>query len=61
LAAQKSGGLKSRSTRDHGLISKSGGNSLLADRNVGGQGVRREAESEGFEENCRAVIDGAIQ
>jgi len=24
----------------------------------GGQGVRREAGSEGHEENCRAVIDG---
>jgi hypothetical protein len=24
----------------------------------GGQGVRREAESEGHAENCRAVVDG---
>ena len=24
----------------------------------GGQGVRREAESEGHVENCRAVVDG---
>ena len=27
---------------------------------TGGQGVRREAESEGFAENCRAVAEAAM-
>ena len=56
-AAHKSGGLKSHWTRDHGSISKSGGNSLLAEQEFGGQGVHREVESEGFEENHRVVIN----
>jgi len=44
-------------------VSKSGGNSLLAVAccvRGGGQGVHREVESEGFEEQCRAVIEGGI-
>ena len=41
-------------------VSKSGGNASLAEEKFffGGQGVRREAESEGHEEKYRAVIDG---
>jgi len=41
-------------------VSKSGGNASLAEEMVffGGQGVRRETESEGHEEKYRAVIDG---
>jgi hypothetical protein len=41
-----------------GAVSKSRGNALLANvKNIGGQGVHREVESEGFEEKYRAVID----
>jgi hypothetical protein len=41
-------------------VSKSGGNASLAEEKCffGGQGVRRETESEGHEEKYRAVIDG---
>jgi hypothetical protein len=41
------------------VISKSGGNASLAEEDVslGGQGVHREVESEGPEENYRAVIE----
>src|SRR5215469_9285307 len=42
-----------------GAISKSGVNALLpGEQFSGGQGVHREVESEGHEENYRAVIDG---
>src|SRR5271157_1865614 len=48
-----------------GAISESGGNSSLARESrvsfpqlSGGQGVHREVESEGHEENYRAVING---
>jgi hypothetical protein len=43
------------------LISKSGSNVSLAreEKIFGGQGVRRETESEGLEENCRVVINGS--
>jgi hypothetical protein len=50
-----------------GAISESGGNSSLAGERKeggvpgqysGGQGVRREVESEGHEEKYRAVING---
>ena len=58
-AAHRSGGLKSHSVRDHGLISKSGGNSSLAGRKSGGQGVHREVESGGYEENFQVVVEGA--
>jgi hypothetical protein len=59
-AARSSGGLKSlwRSIGER-YIQESGGNSSLAVLRDGGQGVRREAESEGFEEKCRAVINGS--
>src|SRR6266550_1644411 len=41
-----------------GAVSKGGGNASLADEIlVGGQGVRSDPESEGFEEKYRAVID----
>jgi hypothetical protein len=41
-----------------GAVSKGGGNAALADEIlVGGQGVRSDPESEGFEEKYRAVID----
>jgi hypothetical protein len=43
-----------------GIISKSGGSASLAKQKLGGQGVYREVESEGLEENYRAVIEGAI-
>jgi len=61
LAAHVSGGLKSHSARGPGSISKGGGNASPAgvDGNFGGQGVRREVESEGLEENHRVVIDGS--
>ena len=44
-------------------VSKSGGNASLAVAcwlRGGGQGVHREVESEGYEEQYRAVIEGAI-
>ena len=44
-------------------VSKSGGNASLAvacGLRGGGQGVHREVESEGYEEQYRAVIEGAI-
>ena len=42
-----------------GAVSKGGGNASLADEIlVGGQGVRSDPESEGFEEKYRAVING---
>ena len=44
-------------------VSDSGGNVSLAvacGGRGGGQGVHREVESEGFEEQYRAVIEGAI-
>ena len=44
-------------------VSESGGNASLAVAcwlRGGGQGVHREVESEGFEEQYRAVIEGAI-
>src|SRR5215470_12509143 len=42
-----------------GAISKDGGNASSAEGgSFGGQGVHREMESEGHEENYRAVIDG---
>ena len=58
--AHSSGGLKSLwcSIGEH-HIQKSGGNSLLAVLRDGGQGVCREAKSEGFEEKYRAVINGS--
>src|SRR6201982_4264820 len=41
-----------------GAVSKGGGNASLAGEIlVGGQGVRSDPESEGFEEKYRAVID----
>ena len=41
-----------------GAVSKGGGNASLAEEIlVGGQGVRSDPESEGFEEKYRAVID----
>lgn len=40
-----------------GAISKSGGNASLASFVTGGQGVRSDPESEGFEEKDRAVIE----
>ena len=44
--------------RMRGAVSKGGGNASLADGIlVGGQGVRSDPESEGFEEKYRAVID----
>src|ERR1700752_1032282 len=44
--------------RMRGAVSKGGGNASLADEIlVGGQGVRSDPESEGFEEKYRAVID----
>ena len=53
-------GLSPTGARMRGAISKSGGNASLAgERFSGGQGVHREVESEGHEENYRAVIDGA--
>ena len=52
-------GLSPSGARMRGAISKSGGNASLAgERFSGGQGVHREVESEGHEENYRAVIDG---
>jgi hypothetical protein len=43
-------------------ISKSGGNASLAEEEfLGGQGVRREVESEGHEEKYRVVVEGAIR
>ena len=61
LAAYVSGGLKSHSACGFKLISKSRSNVLLAKRRdfLGRQGVHREVESEGFEENRRAVINGS--
>ena len=46
-----------------GAISKSGGNASLAEgrKNLGGQGVHREVESEGHEEKYRVVVEGAIR
>lgn len=44
--------------RMRGVLSKGGGNSSLARGNPGRQGVRREAESEGYAEKYRTVIDG---
>ena len=44
-------------------VSKSGGHASLAVAcwlRGGGQGVHREVESEGYEEQYRAVIEGAI-
>ena len=44
-------------------VSKRGGNASLAvacGLRGGGQGVHREVESEGYEEQYRAVIEGAI-
>ena len=44
-------------------VSKSGGHASLAvacGLRGGGQGVHREVESEGYEEQYRAVIEGAI-
>ena len=44
-------------------VSKSGGHAALAvacGLRGGGQGVHREVESEGYEEQYRAVIEGAI-
>ena len=44
-------------------VSKSGGNASLAVAcgwRGGGQGVHREVESEGYAEQYRAVIEGAI-
>ena len=44
-------------------VSESGGHASLAvacGGRGGGQGVHREVESEGFEEQYRAVIEGAI-
>lgn len=58
-AACFSGRFKSYTACDHELVSKSGGNSLLAGILAGGQGVHREVESEGFEENHRVVVEGA--
>ena len=58
--AHSSGGLKSlwRSIGEcH--IQERGGNSSRAVLVDGGQGVRREVESEGFAEKCRAVINGS--
>ena len=44
--------------RMRGAVSKGGGNASLADEIlVGGQGVRSDPESEGFEEKYRAVIE----
>ena len=57
-AAHRSGGLKSHWVRGHESISKSGGNSSLAGKESGGQGVDREVESEGFEENHQVAING---
>src|SRR5690349_932134 len=59
-AAYKSGGLKSLSVGGHSLISKGGTQYLTGQDGVlGGQGVHREMESEGFEENYRVVINGS--
>ena len=44
--------------RMRSAISKGGGNASSASCKGGGQGVRCEAESEGFEEKYRAVING---
>jgi len=54
-------GLSPSGARIRSAVSKGGGNASLASisNDAGGQGVRREAESEGFEEKHRAVIEGA--
>jgi len=54
-------GLSLSGARIRSAVSKGGGNASLASisNDAGGQGVRREAESEGFEEKHRAVIEGA--
>jgi hypothetical protein len=52
------GGSNPSGARMRGAVSKGGGNASLADEIlVGGQGVRSDPESEGFEEKYRAVID----
>ena len=53
-------GLSPSGARIRSAVSKGGGNASLASisNDAGGQGVRREAESEGHAENHRAVIEG---
>ena len=49
---------KPKRARRRKLDTSQGGPEAIRWQCSGGQGVRREAESEGHAENCRAVVDG---